>query len=206
MTTDPNDTRPTAHRLTVTPETMRRAEALGFEPGEDDVLLWALNGMDRWREEWQRADALALALAERATQLEAERDAARTRADNFNELIGRCWGALQVEPVGGIVDAIAALRAERDATAAHVAICPGCGEVETCDEDRCCSCGRDLLVFADRYSAELYQEGQQERSDDIATLRMRVAEVNEVLCSNASDKALRVAVAGLCSFARQEGP
>ena len=47
MTTDPNDTRPTAHRLTVTPETMRRAEALGFEPGDCDVLLWALRELDR---------------------------------------------------------------------------------------------------------------------------------------------------------------
>lgn len=47
MTTNPNDTRPTAHRLTVTPETMRQAEALGFEPGSGDVLLWALREVDR---------------------------------------------------------------------------------------------------------------------------------------------------------------
>lgn len=57
--------------------------------------------------------------------------------------------------------ALAAERATCDAATDHVAICPDCGEVETCNEDRCCAaCGRDLLVFADRHSAELYQGGQ----------------------------------------------
>lgn len=37
--------------------------------------------------------------------------------------------------------------------------CRECGEVDKCDEDRCClSCGTDLIVFADRYSFELALE------------------------------------------------
>lgn len=40
-----------------------------------------------------------------------------------------------------------------------VAWCRDCGEVDKCDEDRCClSCGTDLIVFADRYSFELMLE------------------------------------------------
>ena len=101
---------------------------------------------------------------------------------------------------GEVAERVMKLRAS-----ATVALCPACGETTTCDEDRCCPCGRDLLVFADRYSAELYQEGQQEHADRLATIHMRIAEVNEVLCSNADDRALRAVVAGLCSFAQQEG-
>lgn len=49
-----------------------------------------------------------------------------------------------------------ALRAER---ALSVAVCPDCGEVTRCDEDRCCvSCGRDLIILADRHSADLLIE------------------------------------------------
>lgn len=38
---------PSAVRLTVTPATLRRAETLGWTPGEGDVLLWALTEIER---------------------------------------------------------------------------------------------------------------------------------------------------------------
>ena len=44
--------------------------------------------------------------------------------------------------------------------ALRVAACPECGPQTTCDEDRCCPCGRDLIVFADRYSYELVRNGE----------------------------------------------
>lgn len=59
---------------------------------------------------------------QRAVRAEQERDAARTSASNFDDLIGRCWAALGPlsEPFG-LVDAIARTVAERDAALAEVA-------------------------------------------------------------------------------------
>lgn len=42
-----HDQRAAAIRLTVTPATLRRAETLGWTPGEGDVLLWALTEIER---------------------------------------------------------------------------------------------------------------------------------------------------------------
>lgn len=57
----------------------------------------------------------------------------------------------------------------------RVAWCLTCGEVTACDEDRCCAtCGRDLIVLADRHSAEVLDEGLQEmagRKPTIADVR-----------------------------------
>jgi hypothetical protein len=48
------DDRPVATRLTVTPETMARAVALGFEPGDGDVLEWALTALQDERDRAQQ--------------------------------------------------------------------------------------------------------------------------------------------------------
>jgi hypothetical protein len=56
-----------------------------------------------------------------------------------------------------------------------VAWCPDCGEVNTCDEDRCCStCGLDLVVYADRGAAEV---GRKE----VDGLRSRLASLSRAL-------------------------
>jgi hypothetical protein len=45
----------------------------------------------------------------------------------------------------------------------RVAVCPVCGPVGSCDEDRCCAtCGRDLVICADDHSAEMLAEALTE--------------------------------------------
>ena len=127
MTTDPNDTRPTAHRLTVTPETLRQAEALGFEPGSVDVLLWALREVDRLRilgpdtESRVLVEARAIASdmlqpavsswrAHAATLL-AERDAARRDLARIVKLCRDAVDHLEVtaiQPYGALADRLRA--------------------------------------------------------------------------------------------------
>ena len=51
----------------------------------------------------------------------------------------------------------------------RTAICPDCGPVAFCDEDRCCwTCGTDLIVVVDAHSGEMLDEW-----------RVRAAEVEE---------------------------
>ena len=76
--TTPHDARPTANRITVTPETMRRAEALGFEPGDCDVLLWALKAI---------------------AAIRAERDAAKAEIVKLRDLCSRASGLIDTVDV-----------------------------------------------------------------------------------------------------------
>ena len=55
-----HDARPGDYILVVEPVTMARAQALGFEPGTDDVLAWALAEVERLRLE---AEEMRLELA-----------------------------------------------------------------------------------------------------------------------------------------------
>lgn len=96
---DPNDTRPTAHRLTVTPATLRRAEALGWTPGEGDVLLWALRELEEWMTEWDSVATAAVTQVEQIDALRAERDAARRDLAHIVQLCG----ALVRGPICGAV-------------------------------------------------------------------------------------------------------
>lgn len=69
---------------------------------------------------------------------------------------------------GDLLKRHGAVSGERDALKADLAlreaICPGCGPVSRCDEDRCCCfCGRDLIVVADKMSAELLVDAFAER-------------------------------------------
>ena len=62
--------------------------------------------------------------------------------------------------VAALLSEVESLRAENEGLRTErpppVAVCPDCGEVTRCDEDRCCvSCGRDLIILADRHSADL---------------------------------------------------
>ena len=40
---------PTALRVTVGPATIRRIEALGFEPGSGDIVVWLCDEVERLR-------------------------------------------------------------------------------------------------------------------------------------------------------------
>ena len=114
MSTDDTDTRPTAHRLTVTSATLRRAEALGFEPGSGDVLTWALDRAAGWQEDYLRACAVATALHNTSTERTDERDAARRDLARIVQLCGwDCDGNDPETPAGAIhlyTDAVQAVR------------------------------------------------------------------------------------------------
>ena len=100
--TTPHDARPTANRITVTPETLRRAEALGFEPGEDDVLLWALREVDRLQfavaefKQWSQAGPngcppYSSSLAGYLRQLDASFAALRDIEERIRESRNTAW-------------------------------------------------------------------------------------------------------------------
>ena len=48
-----------APSLTVTPDTLARAEALGFRPGEGDVLVWALGRLEQVEKVRQHCKTMA---------------------------------------------------------------------------------------------------------------------------------------------------
>lgn len=55
------------------------------------------------------------------------------------------------------IDAWAAAQVKTDTMPdPSVAVCIDCGVVARCDDDRCClTCGRDLVIVADRHSADV---------------------------------------------------
>jgi len=66
--------------------------------------------------------------------------------------------------------------------ATHVACCPDCGEVTRADEDRCClTCGRDLIVFADRHSMEVAAESAERFTTQCDEARAELERIRETL-------------------------
>ena len=64
---------------------------------------------------------------------------------------------------------------EEETPEERVAVCVACcWEVTWCDEDRCCAtCGYDIVVCADRHSAEMLMEQLKEQTDSALAERTR---------------------------------
>lgn len=98
---------PSAIRLTVTPATLRRAEALGFVPGGDDVLLWALQTAEGWRDAYKVGCSVATGLDNMLSKAQAERDAARRDLSRIVQLCRDAVDHLEVtaiQPYGALAD------------------------------------------------------------------------------------------------------
>lgn len=177
----PADTLPTADVRAML-EALDRAEIpfRAWAVGADlDVRTW--NGVSIG-EAWSRpvADAFAAAptLARELIAAREERDAYRALAARIAVMVAPADAAdlavshLTVNDLDNLGDTVERRLAEPPG---HIAVCPECRcENARCDEERCClNCGTDIIVCADKYSAELLCA--LEAGEDVVAERDRLA-------------------------------
>jgi hypothetical protein len=101
------------------------------------------------------------------TEMEARCAAARAALDGMVSDVDCGHGGereIVSTALGNIPLLLTHIREQGAELAERVAICPGCGPVSACDEDRCClTCGDDIIVAADAHSAEMLIELAKDR-------------------------------------------